>query len=216
MHHKSVLLNGTPKTWSAWANNINDNLRLAYQTEDAKMQVTNATSALVEQIKEISCQHYDQILADAINEVNEKSHLFDRQSFALSLSLVEKWASKQLPKLNSGVRQEAVSILQRAFDSNRPMLATKATCNRSIQTDASPFDNLFTIITLHDNIQPDDNPTTRPAVATSKKTVKKKNPCRFFIHCQNVAPSTETNVQATSPMTTTTLTLVKLVSHLQS
>ena len=183
VHHLKLLEQSIPKTWKNWGDHINNNLRLAFISEQAKINISSTTSKYLEELRSISVNHYSTVIADASNHLKEHSSEFNDDTMKSSLELITRWAKQQLGnKLHANTLNDALAKIRETYSSTSSQNDNLVICctngRRQVYTSGP---NMASAVEAEDT-----HTINRPAQATSKKTIKSNNSCRFFIHGKQV------------------------------
>jgi len=175
IHHISVLKSSMPKSWSQMATSFNDNIRLAFATDEVKKSMRSITELYIESVRLASITHYENVLSHSLGFLNDNSIKMDGTVFENSVKLATQWARNQLGrKLSKATLDEGTKLIRLAYSqpAQRQMRIVVTNGKRTVEqlyTAKHPKDNTVTV-------------SPKKAQATSKKTVKVKNSSRFFIH----------------------------------
>ena len=77
IHHLQYIENNLPKTWQNWGSNINSSVRLAFSTDETLRMVQTVTSNYLQELRAVSINHYQKVIADATSYLCQHSNEFD-------------------------------------------------------------------------------------------------------------------------------------------
>ena len=240
LHHINCIETSTPKTWLAWANNINTNTRFAFDNNETKSKIESITNNLLSQLQNCAITHYNKVRADSITFLKEHSRKMDEDTFSASINLTKSWAKRQLSKLRPETLEEAIKELASfhqtsdymstplviSFLNGRrivklgtasptqviPTNTSSLVSNNSENATAAEFNNNNEVDNLLLEVaQSMEAQTNNKPLRISVKQTKPDNSSRFFMHSQQREPEA---IESEQPSSQTSWSQSSIASHI--